>query len=126
MKAGDVVTASYKTGTYIGIIEEVTSTAKAAVKIAAVVEHPTQGDLHNPMQASVPFFHQRRALAHGEIALMPIHTISPYDGEIPEYRASLQKALEEQIAELSKHSNDPFAQRSIQELQELAKDYFGR
>ena len=53
---------------------------KAAVRILAVKDHPTQGDLHNPMDPSVAFFHQRRALSHQEIALMPISTIRPYAG----------------------------------------------
>lgn len=53
---GDHVIAEYKTGVYYGEVVEMSSTMKAAVRILAVKEHPTQGDLHNPMDPSVAFF----------------------------------------------------------------------
>src|SRR3982751_6033113 len=98
---GDRVTAEYKTGAYFGEVVEVSSSMKAAVRILAVKEHPTQGDLHNPMDPSVAFFHQRRALSYQEIALMPISTIRPYAGQIPDYQDSLKRALMAQISKLS-------------------------
>jgi kinase-associated protein B len=101
LSVGDKVTAVYKTGAYIGEIVELAGTLKAAVKILAVVEHPTQGDLHQPKSAYVSMFHQRRALAYQEIALMPIATIHPYDGSIPEYKQSLKKALDTEIQKLA-------------------------
>ncbi|UKS29032.1 kinase-associated lipoprotein B [Paenibacillus sp. HWE-109] len=119
---GDRVTAEYKTGTYFGEVVELTTSMKAAVRILAVKEHPTQGDLHNPMDPSVPFFHQRRALANQEIALMPISTIRLYTGNIPEYQDSLKRALSAQISKLS--DMEAWARRSLQELDQLQKDYF--
>lgn len=122
LQVGERVTAVYKTGAYIGEIVELTSAVKAAVKILAVQQHPTQGDLHQPMNASVSFFHQRRALAFGEIALMPITTIKPYAGVVPDYQDSLKRALVEQINELS--NMEAWAKRSLQELEQLGKEYF--
>ncbi|NOU75409.1 kinase [Paenibacillus sp. LMG 31458] len=119
---GDRVTAEYKTGAYFGEVVEVSSSMKAAVRILAVKEHPTQGDLHNPMDPSVAFFHQRRALSFQEIALMPISTIRPYAGQIPDYQDSLKRALLTQISKLSEM--EAWARRSLQELDQLQKEYF--
>ncbi|KQX68008.1 MULTISPECIES: kinase-associated lipoprotein B [unclassified Paenibacillus] len=119
---GDRVTAEYKTGAYFGEVVEVSSSMKAAVRILAVKEHPTQGDLHNPMDPSVAFFHQRRALSYQEIALMPISTIRPYAGQIPDYQDSLKRALLAQISKLSEM--EAWARRSLQELDQLQKEYF--
>jgi kinase-associated protein B len=118
---GDKVSASYKTGEYVGEIVEISS-VKAAVKVLAVLKHPTQGDLHNPAEAKVPFFHQRRALAQNEIALMPLHTITPYNHSVPDYQSSLQQALHNDMEELRQIID--FAQRSLIELVSLQKDYF--
>lgn len=119
---GDRVTAEYKTGAYFGEVVEVSSSMKAAVRILAVKEHPTQGDLHNPMDPNVAFFHQRRALSYQEIALMPISTIRPYAGQIPDYQDSLKRALFTQISKLSEM--EAWARRSQQELDQLQKEYF--
>jgi kinase-associated protein B len=121
-QVGDLVTAEYKTGRYIGRIVELTSTRKAAVQIAAVVKHPEQGDLHNPMQADVAFFHQRRALAHNEIALMPLPTIESYEGPVPDYRESLRRALQQDKRELDNLRR--WAERALAELEQLEKEYF--
>jgi len=121
-QAGEKVTAEYKTGVYIGEIVEMTSPMKAAVKVLAVVEHPTQGDLHQPMDGGVSFFHQRRALSHQEIALMPVGSLKPYGGPVPDYRESLKRALAAQRAELSNAQR--WAERSLQELEQLNKEYF--
>jgi kinase-associated protein B len=120
-KVGDHVIAAYKTGEYIGEIVDL-SGVKAAVKVLAVVKHPTQGDLHNPMQANVAFFHQRRALAYQEIALMPFDTFAIYRQPIPEYQPSLRQALEQDKKTL--HNQVLFAQKCLQELEGLEKDYF--
>jgi kinase-associated protein B len=119
---GDIVTAVYKTGGYVGEIVELTGTAKAAVRILAVAQHPTQGDLHQPMNPSVSFFHQRRALAFQEIALMPYSTISLYKGTIPEYKESLQRALDAEIRKMT--DLEAWAGRSLQELKQLQNEYF--
>jgi kinase-associated protein B len=118
---GEKVLAAYKTGEYIGEVVDV-SGMKAAVKVLAVVKHPTQGDLHNPNQANVGFFHQRRALANQEIALMPFDTISVYRQAVPEYGESLRRALEWDKKTLQ--NEILFAQKCLEELAALEKDYF--
>lgn len=120
-QAGTLVTASYKTGEYIGEVVEASSPMKAAVKILAVIKHPTQGDLHNPLDPDVPFFHQRRALAFQEIALMPLSTIKLYSGAVPDYTESLQQALLRDLEQLDLTIR--FAERCREELQQLKKDY---
>jgi kinase-associated protein B len=119
---GDRVKASYKTGEYIGEIAEPSTGSKVAVRILAVVQHPMQGDLHNPNDASVAFFHQRRALSNQEIALMPLSTVSPYTGNVPDYVDSLKRALKAQQDELS--NMEQWAKRSLNELEQLHKEYF--
>jgi kinase-associated protein B len=120
-RIGDLVVASYKTGKYIGEIAEQPSANKAAVKILAVVKHPAQGDLHRPMDPDVPFFHQRRALAYQEIALVPLETVKPYDGPVPDYKESLQKALAAEEEVLIRSVK--WANRCLQELEALRKEY---
>lgn len=119
-QVGQFVAAAYKTGEYIGEIVELST--KAAVKVVAVLKHPTQGDLHNPQQAEVAFFHQRRALANQEIALMPMHTLVAYAGSVPDYKQSLQAALQAEIEE--QENTMRFAQKSLEELLQLKQDYF--
>jgi kinase-associated protein B len=120
---GEHVIAAYKTGEYIGEVVDV-SGMKAAVKVLAVVKHPTQGDLHNPNQAIVGFFHQRRALANQEIAMMPFDTISVYRQAVPEYGESLRRALEKDKKSLQ--NAILFAQKCLQELESLEQDYFNK
>jgi hypothetical protein len=63
---GDIVTAAYKTGNYIGRLTQIRpDRGKGVVQILAVLRHPVQGDLHQPGQADVPLFHERKALAYG-------------------------------------------------------------
>lgn len=121
LEIGSIVSAEYKTGEYIGEVVELTSSSKAAVKILAVRKHPTQGDLHNPMDPNVALFHQRRALAFQEIALMPLYTIKPYHGTVPEYKASLEQALLSEIQGLKQTIQ--WAERCVQELEQLKKEY---
>jgi kinase-associated protein B len=118
---GNIVSATYKTGEYVGEIVEISSSGKVAVKIKAVLKHPTQGDLHNPMDPNVPFFHQRRALANGEIALMPLYTVKPFNGIVQEYAVSLERALYAEIRTLQQEAQ--WVERSLQELEQLKKDY---
>ncbi|TKD71521.1 kinase-associated lipoprotein B [Pseudalkalibacillus hwajinpoensis] len=119
---GEIVTAGYKTGRYIGEIVDLKS-PKAVVKVLAVMKHPTQGDLHNPKQLDVPLFHQRKALAEFEKALVPMSAINHYDGNVPDYSASLQEALDTQSAEL-KHEGGRWAEASLTEIEKLKDDYF--
>ncbi|SFJ90858.1 MULTISPECIES: kinase-associated lipoprotein B [unclassified Bacillus (in: firmicutes)] len=118
---GDVVTGIYKTGKYIGEVTNVRP-QHYLVKVLAVVKHPMQGDLHNVKQADVPFFHERRALAFREQTNIPQPMVKRYEGDVPDYKESLQKALTEQIRQLQE-DDTPFAQRSLQMLEQLKHDY---
>ncbi|WP_058304325.1 sporulation phosphorelay system protein KapB [Gorillibacterium timonense] len=120
---GDLVKASFKSGEYIGEVVELTE-RKAAVRVLAVLKHPAQGDLHHPRRADVNLFHQRRALAYQEIALMPLPTLLLYSGVIPDYKQSLKAALELEIGELREQLH--YASRALDELRILQQDYFSR
>lgn len=118
---GDVVRAIYNSGEYIGEVVEITASNKTAVKIAAVIKHPDQGDLHHPMKGDARRFFQRKALAFGEIALVPFHDLRPYSGEIPDYQASLLNALNRETERLQQI--ELWAHRSLLELADLRKEY---
>jgi kinase-associated protein B len=122
MTASDTyVHASYKTGQYIGVAEDERNQMKL-VKVLAVIKHPWQGDLHNPKNAEVSFFQERKALSYGERAWMPVHTVKEYGGPIPDYKESLVKALSEYISHLKNDGSD-WAKRSIECLDRLKKEY---
>lgn len=117
------VTASYKTGRYIGeIIDFKPKLQKAVVKILAVLVHPKQGDLHAPNQVDVQLFHERKALAFTEKALVPLSSIKAYEGEIPEYETSLKEAIHKQMDKL-KDDESEYAKASYQKLEILLNDY---
>ncbi|PEA53733.1 kinase [Bacillus pseudomycoides] len=118
---GDIITGIYKTGKYIGEITNVRP-QHYLVKVLAVVKHPIQGDLHNVKQADVPFFHERRALAFREQTNIPQSMVKRYEGDVPDYKESLKQALTEQIMQLQE-DDTPFAERSLQMLEQLKHDY---
>ncbi|MDP7979306.1 kinase-associated lipoprotein B [Bacillus multifaciens] len=118
---GDIVTGIYKTGKYIGEITNIRP-QHYLVKVLAVVKHPIQGDLHNVKQADVPFFHERRALSFREQTNIPQSMVKRYEGDVPDYKESLQTALTEQIMQLQE-DDTPFAERSLQMLEQLKHDY---
>ncbi|WDW08727.1 kinase-associated lipoprotein B [Priestia aryabhattai] len=118
---GQTVTALYKTGKYIGEITQVRD-LHYVVRIQAVLKHPEQGDLHNPGQVDVPFFHERKALAFREQANIPQKMVHLYEDSVPDYKHSLKKALELKIAE-QQAKDSAFAQASINCLKELKKEY---
>lgn len=123
LSPGTIVTASYKSGEYIGELVDLYPPRVAVVKILAVSKHPEQGDLHHPGQIDVPLFHQRRALSYEEKASVPLSTVRPYEGDIPKYEASLRKALEEAIVE-RKNDSSEWGQRALAELETLRSEYF--
>jgi kinase-associated protein B len=120
-QAGDLVTAIYKTGKYIG---EITNERPGVyvVKILAVLKHPRQGDLHNPNQADVQLFQERKALAFREQANIPEKMVKPFDGEVPVYNDSLIEAFQHLKQDLQKDDSD-FAQKSLENLESLKKEY---
>jgi kinase-associated protein B len=121
IEVGQIVRAKYKTGQYLGEVISNEET-RTLVKILAVLKHPIQGDLHAPKQTDVALFHRRKALAQFEKAWMPISTVSKYEEEVPPYSESLLHAVNDLEAKLQE-DNSPFAQQSLQCLNELKDDY---
>ncbi|WP_243735095.1 kinase-associated lipoprotein B [Paenibacillus turpanensis] len=116
-----LVIAEYKTGVYIGELLS-SEGPKAKVRVLAVRKHPEQGDLHQPMEADVAMFHQRRALAYREVANVPAASVRPYQGGmVPAYEESLRASLAAEIERLQGVSR--WAERSLQELSLLRTDY---
>lgn len=122
LKIGDKVTAIYKTGKYIGEITDIRP-QHFLVRILAVLKHPMQGDLHQPKEAEVVFFHERRALAYREQTNVPKQMVKLYVGEIPDYTDSLKAAVEKMKEELLEDGS-AWAQRSLKNIETLEKDYF--
>jgi len=122
LNIGDKVTAIYKTGKYIGEITE-RRPQHYLVRVLAVAKHPMQGDLHNPKDAEVGFFHERKALSFREQANIPEKMVKPFDGEIPDYVDSLRDATSKLRTELEA-DNSTWAQQSLRNLDSLEKDYF--
>lgn len=122
VKIGNIVTAINKTGKYIGEVTE-DRNSTYLVRILAVLKHPMQGDLHNPKQVDVAMFHQRRALAYREQTNVPKNMVKPFEGEIPEYQASLKEAVTTMKETLTEIDNE-FNLLSLKQLEELEGDYF--
>ncbi len=120
---GDLVIATYKTGEYVCRYIEERHERNAVVEVLAVRRHPTQGDLHSPNQVDVPLFHQRKALAFHEKAVVHQVGLVPFEGRLPDYYDSLKEALDA-IYEKLKTRDTEWAEQSIQQLQDLEKDYF--
>ncbi|GED02085.1 kinase-associated lipoprotein B [Bacillus atrophaeus] len=121
---GSLVKGFYKTGVYIGEITDCRP-QHYLVKIKAVLTHPTQGDLHHPKQADVPFFHERRALAFGEQTNITHQMVKPYEGEVPDYKESLEQAVSRMKERLNEDGSE-WAKRSLQNMNVLEKEYFNR
>jgi kinase-associated protein B len=120
-KTGDLVRVSYKTGEYVTEVLE-DHGAKLLVKVLAVLKYPTQGDLHNPYEVDVPLFHQRPALSYQEKIMVPSQTVIRYSGAVPDYKESVQAALEREMDKLRKMVT--WAQRCLGELEALHKETF--
>lgn len=123
LQINDVVVTRYKTGKYIGKIIDWRGEDKAIVEVLAVLEHPKQGDLHNPNQVDVMLFHQRKALAHHEKAVVNTHSLKLYTEEVPEYDESLRKVLDRNIIDL-KEEGSVYAEKALAHLLDLKKEYF--
>jgi kinase-associated protein B len=121
-KIGEIVTGLYKTGKYIGEITDIRP-MHYLVKVKAVLKHPQQGDLHNPNQADVQLFHERRALAYNEQTNVPKKMVKLYDGDVPDYKESLKDAVHSLKNELEQ-LDTPWAKQSLENLSSLEKDYF--
>ncbi|GBF75326.1 hypothetical protein PA598K_03727 [Paenibacillus sp. 598K] len=117
---GSIVKMDYKTGVYVGEFMEQNG-PRAVVKVLAVLKHPDQGDLHHPYDPDVPMFHERRALSYTEKALAPLRDIKLHTGEVPEYKASLERSLQAEIEMLDKLKR--WAERGLDQLEGLRREY---
>jgi kinase-associated protein B len=122
MQIGEVVTGIYKTGKYIGEITEVRH-QHYLVRVLAVVKHPMQGDLHNPKEADVQIFHERKALSYREQANIPKQMVKPFKEEVPDYLDSLRQAVDKMKTELTENATS-WAEMSLNSIASLEKDYF--
>ncbi|CAM3969795.1 kinase-associated lipoprotein B [Cohnella lubricantis] len=117
---GRIVKAAHKTGEYIAETME-TDGRRTLVQILAVLQHPTQGDLHHPYDPDAPMFHERRASAYREKVWVQTSAIQPYDGAIPPYEESLKLALEAELEKMDRLQR--WAQQCLYRLETLRKDY---
>jgi kinase-associated protein B len=118
---GEIVTAIYKTGKYIGEITEIRP-QHYLVRVLAVLKHPMQGDLHNPKDADVLIFHERKALSYREQANIPYKMVKPFESEVPDYLESLKNAVAKMKQELAETSSE-WAEMSLRAMESLEKDY---
>ncbi|MBM7580518.1 kinase-associated lipoprotein B [Jeotgalibacillus terrae] len=117
----NLVKAFYKTGAYIGEVDQV-HTDVQVIKIKGVLKHPEQGDLHNPKQTEVPFFHERKALAFNERANIPTSMVKPYDGELIDYNESLIQAVQKLEEKLQSEETD-FNSKCLEALNGVKREY---
>ncbi|MCM3629409.1 kinase-associated lipoprotein B [Paenibacillus glycanilyticus] len=117
---GALAKADVRSGQYIGEIVEVNG-PRAVFKVLAVLKHPEQGDLHHPYNPDVAMFHERRALSYTEKTNVPLRDLKPFEGEVPDYNASLQEAVAAQIAALDRLMR--WSARGLELLKELRKEY---
>ncbi|KRG15224.1 kinase-associated lipoprotein B [Lederbergia galactosidilytica] len=122
MNLGDIIVTNKKTGKYIGEITAIQGDM-LTVRILAVLNHPRQGDLHNPLQADVPFFHERKALAYREQTNIQARIAKAYEGEIPDYKDSLKKAFQTYKEKLKTEPEEAYNKLALQALDSIAKEY---
>lgn len=122
LQIGDIVQTTYNSGVYIG---EVLEDRKNywLVEVLAVKTHPTQGDLHNPGHIDKGAFHERKALAHREKMNARKRTTSLYQGAIPDYKASLDKAIQQLKDNLQSEVTD-YNQLALQKLSDLETHFY--
>lgn len=121
-KVGNKVTGIYKTGKYAGEITDIRP-EHYLFRVLAVLKHPMQGDLHNPKDIEVGFFHERRALAFREQANIPKKMVKPFEGDMPDYQLSLKESIAH-FKEALQNDESPWAAQSMKNIETLEKDYF--
>ncbi|MEI3611646.1 sporulation phosphorelay system protein KapB [Pseudogracilibacillus sp. SO30301A] len=124
IKIGDIVKTRYNSGTYIGEVLEDRRNF-LLVKILAVLEHPAQGDLHNPGQVEGVAFHERKALAFNEKMNARKRDTEIFEGEVPDYANSLKNALNT-IKQKLKDENSEFGRLSLSRIQDLEEHYYNK
>lgn len=124
IQIGDIVKATYNSGVYIGEVLEDKQNF-FLVKVLAVVEHPTQGDLHHRGQVDGVAFHERKALAYGEKTNVRKRFLEKYEGDIPDYVESLKQAVTNIKNELQKEDTE-FNRLSLEKIQDLEKHFYNK
>lgn len=115
-----IVKMSYKTGDYVGQAIE-RDERRVLVKVLAVLTHPTQGDLHSSFEPDVALFHERKALSYTEKVWVPLQTVQPYTGAVPEYRDSLRTALGIEMERIDRLKR--WSEQCLEKLEIVRKDY---
>ncbi|MFQ3838481.1 kinase-associated lipoprotein B [Staphylococcus pseudoxylosus] len=112
---------SHKTGSYGVTIKEEKENS-VLVQVEQVINHPKQGDLHNPTETENVFFHERKALSHYEKRYTTKSHLRAFNVETMPYTESLQQAISKLEAQL-KTQNTLYATMSLDNLQRLKHDY---
>lgn len=112
---------AHKTGVY-GVTIKEQNDDQVLVQIEQVIKHPKQGDLHNPKETENVFFHERKALSQYEKRYTTMAQLKPFDVEQLPYTQSLQNAITE-LEEKLKSKDTLHAQKSLNNLQQLKRDY---
>jgi len=121
---GDIVKASYNSGTYVGkVIEDRRNFL--LVEVLAVLEHPDQGDLHQRGQVEGVAFHERKALAYKEKFNARKRMTEKYDDEVPDYAQSLKTAVETLKRQLEAEESE-FNKLSLARINDLEKDFYNK
>lgn len=121
---GDIVETRYNSGTYIGEVLEERGNFYL-VKVLAVLEHPTQGDLHNRGKVDGVAFWERKALAFNEKINATRRNTILYEGDIPSYAVSLKQAINTFKTNLEATDN-AFNRLSLEKLADLHKHYYDK
>ncbi|MHA6483012.1 sporulation phosphorelay system protein KapB [Paenibacillus sp. strain BS8-2] len=120
LQAGDIVQAEVRSGRYIAELMEING-PRALVKVLAVLEHPEQGDLHQPYNPDVPMFHERRALSYTEKTTVLLRDIAPHTGDVPNYYESLKAAVMGSIQALDRLNR--WTGKALESIRQLEKEY---
>ncbi|ALX47223.1 sporulation phosphorelay system protein KapB [Lentibacillus amyloliquefaciens] len=119
---GEIVQVKYNSGKYIGEVLEDRG-ERYLVKVHAVAKHPMQGDLHNPGETEDVVFQERKALAHYEKMNVVKSAVKSFDGEMPDYQESLQKAVSDIKQQLS-GQDTAFNRQSLKQIEDLAENTY--
>jgi kinase-associated protein B len=119
-RIGDIVKAEVRSGRYAAELLELDG-PRALVKVLAVLEHPDQGDLHQPFNPDVAMFHERRALSYTEKTKVLLRDLEPFSGEVPDYTESLKAAVAQSIQSLDRLNR--WTAKALESIRQLEKDY---
>lgn len=121
---GDIVQASYNSGVYVGKLIEDRGNFYL-IEVFAILQHPTQGDLHHPGKVDNVAFHERKALAFREKMNARKRKTETYHEDIPNYVKSLKKSVDE-LKEKLTASDTPYNQKAMEKIHDLEKYYYSK